>query len=135
MEGLKFLEIHKMVHGHLGMSNALVNNTGQVKIGMAMSESDRDCKSLIRTKAEQELCETKSNDSLTSHRDVQDLGNIITHLATKKTVNDQDNSQPDTRRYSPTLLDFIGETLSATASGLSQVRHHHFRGSIFNIDT
>jgi hypothetical protein len=121
VEGLKFLEIHKMVHGHLNMSNALVNNTGQVKIGMAMSESDRDCKSLIRTKAEQELCETKSNDNLTSHRDVQDLGNIIMHLTTKNTANTQEIAGPDRRRYSPTLLDFIGATVSATESGLSQV--------------
>jgi hypothetical protein len=72
-------------------------------------------------KAEQELCQTISDSGLTSYRDVQDLGNIITHLTTKNTTNDQEIAAPDRRRYSPTLLDFIGATVSATASGLSQV--------------
>jgi hypothetical protein len=72
-------------------------------------------------KAEQELCQTISDSGLTSYRDVQDLGNITMHLTTKNTANTQEIAGPDRRRYSPTLLDFIGATVSATESGLSQV--------------
>ena len=76
--------------------------------------------SLIHGTAELELCQRENSGTKSCRRDLQNFGEIIMYLVTK--INQPDR-QPDVNRYSPQVLDFVGQTVSTTARDLGQVRN------------
>ena len=72
--------------------------------------------------ADQEVCRRVQSGGTTEHRDVHDLGKFITHLSTKIDGSIDQVPPLDKRRYSSTLLDFIGATNTCEAAELSRVR-------------
>ena len=73
---------------------------------------------LTRRVAEAEVCQRENDGTRSCRRDLQDLGAIVMYLVTKT---NQPDRQPNVNRYSPQVLDFVGQTVSTTASDLNQV--------------
>lgn len=100
--GITFLESHNLVHGDMTCSNVLVNQEGVIKI------------------ANQECCRAASSEDRRDHPDVQALGDIVMQLMEKRKKRNEVIGASDLDRWSPTVVDFLSETMSASAKDLTQ---------------
>lgn len=107
-----------MCHQKLTTSRVLLNSEGSVKIGesawLLARSSSEDTHTFA---AEPELCYVPRNRPSENHN-VHELGDIISHLATKSTGK---ICQLPPERYTPEVMNFISATVNMTAVELCEV--------------
>ena len=92
-----------MVHGNITCSTVLLNDDGQVKIGM------------------QECCTARSKGDKMDHPDVQAVEDIMMQLLEKRRKGKDPIKANDLHRWSPTAKEFWSKISSASAEKLLEV--------------
>jgi hypothetical protein len=99
LSGIKFLESKDLVHGNITCSSILLNDDGEVKIGL------------------QERCTVMSKETKRGHLDVQAVEDVMMQLLKKR----ERGEANDLRRWSSTAEEFLSKITSASAEELLQV--------------
>jgi len=110
VSGVEFLESRSLVHGTVNCSTVLMNDKGEVKIGM------------------QEHC-TAGSEVDHSHADVEAVADIMMQLMEKRSKNEDSIDASTLPRWSSTAKDFFLKINSQSAAQLSQVSSNPLAGT------
>ena len=109
VSGIQFLESYSLVYGTINCSTVLLNDQGEVKIGI-------------------QECYTGSEVG-SSHADVEAVADIIMQLLEKRRKSEDSADASTLQRWSSAAGDFYRKIILQSATQLSQVNSHSLVGS------
>ncbi|KIW36455.1 uncharacterized protein PV06_11310 [Exophiala oligosperma] len=118
-EFVEFSLLYLVEHARLPTQKEVVAITGQARARLPGSSQSEVWKIKPgKCLGEPEICQRNSHKGIpAANVDVQDLGNIIMTLVTKSNESER---KPDPGRYTLQLVDFLKQTLTESASHLTQ---------------